>query len=45
VRVVVNGNEWVEGPVEPDLRTLMRWAARDNDRTMLFGSELTIRLR
>ena len=42
VRVVVNGKAAFEGKVERSLSTLLRYAARDNDRTMLFGAELRI---
>ena len=42
VRVVVNGRVRFEGRVQRNLATLMKWAARDNDRTMLFGAELRI---
>ena len=28
----------------PAVETLLKWAARDNDRTMLFGHELTVTL-
>jgi hypothetical protein len=42
VKVVVNGNVAFEGQVERSLATLLKWAARDNDRTMLFGAELHI---
>lgn len=42
VTVVVNGKTAFEGPVERSVPTLLRWAARDNDRTMLFGAELPI---
>lgn len=44
VTVIVNGKTVVEKKVERDLRTLLKWAARDNDRTMLFGAELHITL-
>jgi len=27
-----------------DVATLMKWAALDNDRTMLFGAEIHVRL-
>ncbi len=27
-------------PAGRDVATLLRWAARDNDRTMLFGAEI-----
>jgi len=42
VRVVVNGRTVHESRVEKSVRTLMAWAARDNDRTMLYGAELKI---
>jgi hypothetical protein len=42
VTVVVNSRVAFEGRVEPRVDTLLRWAARDNDRTMLFAAELTI---
>ena len=42
VTVVVNGRTVFEGIVQRDVRTLLKWAARDNDRTMLFGAELRI---
>ena len=44
IRVVVNGKEVFNGLVKPDLRTLLKWAARDNDRTMLYAAELKIKL-
>jgi hypothetical protein len=28
--------------VNKDVATLQKWAARDNDRTMLYGAELKI---
>jgi poly(3-hydroxybutyrate) depolymerase len=43
VKVVVNGRVAFDGRVEKSVATLMKWAARDNDRTMLFGAELKIR--
>jgi len=43
VRVTVNGRTAFEGRVEPSTKTLLKWAARDNDRTMVFGAELSIR--
>ena len=45
VAVVANGRTVFEGRVQKDLRTLVKWAAADNDRTMLFGAELHIELR
>jgi hypothetical protein len=44
IRVVANGRTVFDGPVEPSVATLLKWAARDNDRTMLFGAELAIDL-
>jgi hypothetical protein len=44
IKVVANGRPVFEGRVERNLKTLMTWAARDNDRTMLYGSELPIKL-
>src|SRR5206468_2593997 len=42
VVVVVNGRTVFDGIVQRDIRTLLKWAARDNDRTMLFAAELQI---
>jgi hypothetical protein len=42
VTVVVNGRTAFNGIVQRDVRTLLKWAARDNDRTMLFAAELPI---
>jgi predicted esterase len=44
VRVVANGRPLFEGRVEKSAETLLKWAARDNDRTMLFGAELALEL-
>lgn len=44
IRVITNGRESFNGVVARDVATLLRWAARDNDRTMLFGAELEIDL-
>src|SRR5204863_7684458 len=38
----VNGNQAFNGVVKKDLPTLLKWAARDNDRTALYGAELHI---
>jgi hypothetical protein len=43
VTVVVNGVQKTHHPVAR-AEVLLKWAARDNDRTMLFGDELTIAL-
>jgi hypothetical protein len=42
VTVTVNGRPVFGAAVQKDVRTLMKWAARDNDRTMLFAAELTV---
>jgi hypothetical protein len=42
VKVIVNGRVAFDGRVEKSVATLAKWAARDNDRTMLFGAELKI---
>jgi dienelactone hydrolase len=44
VKVVVNGRTAFDGKVAKDLRTLLKYAASDNDRTMLFGAELRLTL-
>lgn len=42
VTVTVNGKPLFRGLVKKDLATMLRWAARDNDRTALYGAELKI---
>src|SRR6185295_6443817 len=42
VTVVVNGRTVFNGIVQRDIRPLLKWAARDNDRTMLIAAELQI---
>lgn len=42
VTVVVDGRTMFDGPVRKDLDTLLAWAARDNDRTMLYGAALPV---
>ncbi len=44
IKVVANGRTVFEGRVEHNLNTLLKWAARDNDRTMLYAAELKIKL-
>ena len=44
VKVVANGRTVFDGKVEKSLATLLKYAAADNDRTMLFAAELQIRL-
>jgi hypothetical protein len=43
IKVVANGRVVFDGRVEPSLATLLKWAARDNDRTMLFAAELHVK--
>ncbi|MFI5178025.1 MAG: PDZ domain-containing protein [Vicinamibacterales bacterium] len=45
VTVVANGRTVFDGRVQKNLGTLLKWAAADNDRTMLFGAELHVSLR
>jgi len=42
VTVTVNGREAFKGSVAKDPAVLLKWAARDNDRTRLYAAELTI---
>ena len=42
VTVAVNGRTVFDRIVQRDTRTLLKWAAGDNDRTMLFAAELPI---
>ena len=42
VTVIVDEKNVFSGRVQPSLATLMKWAANDNDRTMLFTAELTV---
>jgi PDZ domain-containing protein len=44
VKVVANGRTVFDAKVEKSVATLMKYAAVDNDRTMLFGAELHVRL-
>ncbi|HEY2153203.1 MAG TPA: PDZ domain-containing protein [Vicinamibacterales bacterium] len=44
IKVIANGRTVFDGRIEKDLKTLLKYAAADNDRTMLFGAELHITL-
>jgi hypothetical protein len=44
VRVEADGGVVFDGVLEPDPTTLVRWAAVDDDRTMLYGAELELDL-
>jgi len=42
ITVTVNGKPAFSGVVKKDPAALLRWAARDNDRTALYGAELRV---
>lgn len=42
IMVTVNGRPVHDAVVSRDVATLLRWAAQDDDRTMLYGAALTI---
>jgi hypothetical protein len=42
VRVTVNGRIVHEAAVKPNVADLVKWAAVDDDRTMLYGAELKV---
>ena len=44
VTVVADGRTVFEGRVQKNVTTLLTWAARDNDRTMLYGAALPVRV-
>ena len=44
VTVVADGATVFSGTVKSSVETLLTWAARDNDRTMLYGAELHVTL-
>jgi acetyl esterase/lipase len=44
ITVTANGKTVFDAKVQPNTATLMKWAARDNDRTMLYAAELGIAL-
>jgi hypothetical protein len=45
VRVTTNGRVAFEGKPVRSLGTLLKWSARDNDRTMLFGAEISVAVK
>jgi hypothetical protein len=45
IRVTANGHVVADAVQQPSLATLMKWAARDNDRTMLFAAELHLTIK
>jgi predicted esterase len=44
IKVVANGTQVFNARVERSLKTLLKWAAEDNDRTMLYAAEIQIKL-
>ena len=44
IKVLANGNTVFDAKVKPSVATLLKWAARDNDRTMLYAAEIEIKL-
>ncbi len=44
VTVTVNNEVKFQGMLEPSLETLLSWAAKDNDRQMLYAAEILITL-
>jgi hypothetical protein len=44
ITVTANGKVAFEGKVTPSVATLMKWAAQDNDRTMLYAAEIPIKM-
>jgi hypothetical protein len=45
IRVMTNGVVAFEGTVPPSVETLLRWAALDQDRTLLFGADLDVAVK
>jgi len=45
VVVAANGREVFHAKVQPSVETLLKWAATDNDRTMLYAAEIKIKLK
>jgi hypothetical protein len=43
ITVVADGRTVFSGRVATDVATLMKWAALDTDRTMLFGAEIHVK--
>jgi hypothetical protein len=44
IKVTCNGQLVFDAKVQASVATLMKWAARDNDRTMLYAAEIPIKL-
>ena len=44
IKIVVDGRTVVDAVINGRVETLMKWAAQDNDRTMLFAAEASVRV-
>jgi poly(3-hydroxybutyrate) depolymerase len=44
IRVIADGKTVFDGRVTPSVATLLKWAAKDNDRTMLYAAEVAVRV-
>jgi predicted esterase len=44
ISVNLNGRPAFNSVVKPDVATLFKWAARDNDRTMLYAAEIKVQV-
>jgi poly(3-hydroxybutyrate) depolymerase len=44
ITVIADGRTVFNGRVQKSVETLMKWAAADNDRTMLFGAEIHVKV-
>jgi len=45
IQVFANDKLAFQGRLTPDPKVLLKWAAKDNDRTMLFAAELTLEVK
>jgi pimeloyl-ACP methyl ester carboxylesterase len=45
IRVTANRRVVADGVQQPSLATMMKWAAKDNDRTMLFSGEIHVSIK
>jgi hypothetical protein len=44
ITVIADGRTVFDRRIDTSVATLMKWAAIDNDRTMLYGAEIHVRL-
>jgi hypothetical protein len=45
LQVIADGKTVFNGRIYESVPALLKWAARDNDRTMLFGTEVHISIK